>query len=311
MKSRHPFDRYVNRARGGRLGLWRLACGVVLTLGIATIAQAFAAWLFLPNPLTRGAAVEAGRTWTASLFQIGAIGTMWIGVWLAAAGLQRRPLVSILGGDRRVSMGHFAHGLLAITAGGLVSEVAFYAIDPSLHRSDVALWDWLLWAAPFAIVLLVQSSAEELLFRGYLLQTLAARFEKPAIWGGIPTAVFALLHWEPWTSSAMNAAILVSVISLGAVAALATSMTGDLGAAIGIHFGRNLFGYLYVSHQHLLYTPALFQGRALDLPGWPVSHAISAASINIASLGGALLLLVHPYSPLRLWPTTEGPPTDR
>jgi len=202
-------------------------------------------------------------------------------------------------------------GFLAITATVLVSEVAFLVIDPSLRRSDVALWDWLLWAPPFAIVVLLQSSAEEVLFRGYLLQTLAARFQKPAIWGGIPTALFAILHWEPAASSAMNAAILVSIIGFGAVAIFATYITGDLGAAMGIHFGNNLFAFLFVAHQRLFSSPVLFQSRPFEAPGWTLGHAVSAASISIAGLGGTLLLLVHPYSPLQLWPATDGVPAGR
>jgi membrane protease YdiL (CAAX protease family) len=321
MKSQHPFDRYVNRARGGRLGLWRLAGGIVLIIGIAMLSQIVVSWALATLTLVEEAttsgnlaigqawtiAVDALGTWAGSLLRIASLGAIWIGVWLAVAGLQRRPLTTVLGADRRLSRTHFARGLLAALVMGLAGEIALYIIDPSLHRSQVAIGDWLSWLAPFALALLLQSSAEEVLFRGYLVQSLAARFHNPWIWAFLPTVVFALLHWDPRASGIMNAAILVSVGSFGVAASLVTYLTGDLGTAMGIHLGNNLFALLIVSHQRLFNMPALFESRPFEQPGWSVGHAISVASISIASLGGLLLLLVHPRSPLRLT-SGGGPP---
>ncbi|MFC7399254.1 CPBP family intramembrane glutamic endopeptidase [Chelatococcus sp. GCM10030263] len=314
MKSQHPFDRYVNKARGGRLGLWRLAGGVILIIGIAMLSQMIVSWALATLTLVveaktnsdlaigeawRIAAASLG-SWTGSLFRIGSIGAIWIGVWVAVVGLQRRPLACLLGADCRLSGAHFARGLQAALIMGVAGEIAFYVIDPSLHRSQVPIGDWLSWLVPFALALMAQSSAEELLFRGYLVQSLAARFRNPWIWAFPPTIVFAFLHWEPGASGAMNAAILVSIAGFGTAALLVTYLTGDLGAAMGIHFGNNLFALLIASHQRLFNIPALFQSRAFEQPGWSVAHAISVASIGIASLGGTLLLLVHPRSPLRI-----------
>jgi membrane protease YdiL (CAAX protease family) len=314
MKSQHPFDRYINKARGGRLGLWRLAGGIVLIIGVTLLSQVVVSWALATLALVEEArtngnlaigqawtvAASALATWTGSLFRIGSIGAIWIGVWLAVAGLQRRPLACVLGADCRLSRAHFARGLLAALIMGVVGEIAFYVIDPSLHRSEVAIGDWLFWLAPFALALLLQSSAEEVLFRGYLIQSLAARFRNPWIWAFLPTLIFALLHWEARASGMMNAAILVSIASFGMAALIATYLTGDLGAAMGIHFGNNLFALLIASHQRMFNIPALFESHPFEQPGWSVGNAISVASISVAGLGGMLLLLVHPRSPLHI-----------
>jgi membrane protease YdiL (CAAX protease family) len=51
---------------------------------------------------------------------------------------------------------------------------------------------------PLALVgVLIQTGAEEVLFRGYMQQQLAARFSSPILWMVLPSAIFAALHYQP------------------------------------------------------------------------------------------------------------------
>ncbi|MBS7706395.1 CPBP family intramembrane metalloprotease [Chelatococcus asaccharovorans] len=310
MQSRPPFLRYLDNARGGRLSIGLLVAGCVVIVAICFVAQffivAFAGLFF--SLLDDGVAGDDAFLTTTDLLatpggmfiMLASIGSVWIGVWLALARLQKRRLASVLGADGHITRDHFVRGTLAALFAGFVAEFAAYVVDPSLAVGDVAFGTWLVWLVPFIIIILIQTSAEEVLFRGYIMQILGARFTSPWIWAGIPSLIFTLLHWDPEATGWMNLALLVNIAAFAAVTVIAVALTGDLGAAMGMHFGTNLFAFLIVSHQGLSNSVALFHARPFEAPDWVAGDAIAFGAIGVASIAGTLWLLVDPRSPLRL-----------
>jgi predicted permease len=147
---------------------------------------------------------------------------------------------------------------------------------------------------------LLQTSSEEVLFRGYLLRGLASRFGNPMIWAGLPVLLFASLHWSASSTLAINACVLVSIIAFALVLTLLVYATGNLGAAFGAHLGNNLTGFLLISHQQSYNSFALFNARPLEGPGWTTSDAVLIAAIGVVSSLLTGLLLLHPRSPLKV-----------
>ena len=91
---------------------------------------------------------------------------------------------------------HFAAGVAAVA---LLAAPLGAALSPSrrpVRQLPLAAWAaWLPLALP---PLLVQTAAEEVAFRGYLMQGLAARFRQPLGLAAPPRArSSALLHWNP------------------------------------------------------------------------------------------------------------------
>ncbi|QPZ89529.1 CPBP family intramembrane glutamic endopeptidase [Thioclava electrotropha] len=100
--------------------------------------------------------------------------------------------------------------------------------------------------APIALPLLgVQIATEEVLFRGYLLQQLAARWRSPLIWMVLPSALFGALHYSPgaYGSNAIWPALWA--FGFGCLSSDLTARTGNLGAALALHFANN-FGSLFL-----------------------------------------------------------------
>jgi len=128
----------------------------------------------------------------------------------------------------------------------------------------------------------LQTGAEELFFRGYLQQQLAARFAARWIWMWIPSAVFALLHWSPDAGGNLPL-VLMSALVFGLAAADLTERTGSLGAAMGLHLGNNFIAIAVVSLGDTISGLSLFiNPGSLSDTGWQ--------SVSIA--GAILLLLV-------------------
>lgn len=227
---------------------------------------------------------------------------IWAGAWLVMRWIHGEPLSALFGSSHRISRSDFLKGFVAVILTSIFSEVLLYLIDPVVQRGTIDFIAWLLALVPVALLGFVQTSSEELLFRGYLPRGLASRFRSPMVWALLPTLVFTVLHWNGSSAPAMNAAALISVGVFAAVLMVLVYSTGNLGAAFGAHLGNNLFGFLLISHQANLSGFALFEARSLEGPGWAGVDAILIAGIGVASSLLTALLLLHPRSPLRASP---------
>jgi len=300
------FRRYVDRAREGRLALWRLLVGVVLILivwALVTVVVLTGTAIVAGHVLRGGNPAGAFDAFLATPAGVAAALATFLGmsggVALALKLVDHRPVRTVLGASGRLAWGDFWRALAASLIASGLAELATYFVDPSLQRSATGIGTWLLWAVPLTLFLLVQVSAEEIAFRGYLMQSLAARFRSPIVWAGIPIVLFTALHWQG-QSSTMIAAMLVSI---GAFAVLATFLvirTGNLGAGVGAHLGLNLFGILIVSHMSWLPGGALFTSQPLDAGDWSVGAAAGVAAASILSFAVMGLMLLHSRSPLKV-----------
>jgi membrane protease YdiL (CAAX protease family) len=97
------------------------------------------------------------------------------------------------------------------------------------------------WGFLIVIVLTspIQAAAEEIFFRGYLLQALGSLVPKP--WFGVvaSSVVFALLH-----GTQQNVPLFVDRLAFGLLAGLLVWRTGGLEAGIAAHVINNVFAYL-------------------------------------------------------------------
>lgn len=239
------FDRFVAPARM-RPQVWRIAVVLLGTLALyaAGVVAVLVATLVLSDgdpgtAMMRLAAAERPRDVIALLATFAG---MFAGPLLLARWLHGRPARSLLG--PRLAAG-FAVAFLVASAVYAVSGVLLPGAYDVVANMDVRTW---LAFLPLAVAgLLLQTGAEEVVFRGYLQGQLAARFESPWVWMLLPALLFASLHYDPATAGA-NAPILVgSALLFGLIAADLTRVTGGIGAAWGLHFANNASAILVVA----------------------------------------------------------------
>ncbi|WP_314333680.1 type II CAAX prenyl endopeptidase Rce1 family protein [Rothia dentocariosa] len=124
---------------------------------------------------------------------------------------------------------------------GLYS-VGFAALDGSLttQNSVHPLNSGMFWLYIVLILLIVpfQCYAEELLFRGYLMQTVG-RWLKNPVWAIIiPAPIFMVLHgYGLWG--------LLSVLTMALIAGFLCWYTGGLEAGIGLHIANNVSIFIF------------------------------------------------------------------
>ena len=169
-----------------------------------------------------------------------------IGVFGALYLLHDRLIVTLFG-PRSLVLNHFTKVALATFA--LIGAVAVLPPwgfgEPLEPNRNLGSWIAVLPIALFAVF--IQTSAEEILFRGYIQQNLAARFRSPMIWMLVPSLLFGLAHYDP-VYAGENAWVLVIWAGLfGLAMADLTARAGNLGPAMAVHFVNNVSAILIVS----------------------------------------------------------------
>lgn len=308
------FDAYVDAARTGRNALWRILLGAALIAGVwfaASFAFVYAAasfvlirdgdWpgsfgdIFEAIDLT---AVAGDPIWPFVVLL--SIVPLWLGVWLVMKIVHKRSIRDLFGVERRLRWPDFVRSTLVTLLVGFVMAPIALLIDPTIMRGSASLSSWLAAAPLLLITLLLQSSAEEIAFRGYLHQVLAARFVTPLVWLVVPTALFTLMHWQGGASPAMNYASLFIILGFSLSMTCLLMASGNLAAAIGAHFGNNIGAVMLFSYQPDLGGAALFMGRSILDQSWTPSQAIMFGLYGVLTVAIAQILLLHRASPVRL-----------
>ena len=318
------FERY-RQMPAGKSGLPRLLAGVVIIafcwlavtgaviVGGVYLDDIVGPW-FGPGRLT----FDGGSTVTRFLASpLGVVATLltfsgiWLGVWIAMRLLHRETVSRLFGVSLRLSRPGFVNGLIAVLFTSTLTEIGFYLLAPELDRGSVSLTVWLIVFVPIVLLAFIQTASEEILFRGYLLRGLAARFRSPLVWAVLPALLFTLLHWNTGSAPAMNIGVLASIGGFAALLVALVYATGNLGAAMGAHLGNNLFGFLFISHENALSPFALYRGATLAGLPWTPGQAVAIVGMSIASILITLALLLHPRSPLKVGPDTALSPGTR
>jgi len=238
--------------------LWRLLLGFAIILVFVTVLNAilFTVVASLAPPdwtesLTQGA------TPLALLIVLASFAFAIMGVALVARRIQHRAPITVIG-QPGLALKQFWRVLKALMLLGVVLiALPPYGMGAPL-QPNLPLITWLL-LLPFSVLaVLIQTSAEEILFRGFLQQSLAARFQSPVIWMGIPSLLFAAGHYAPDTSGENAVLIMVWAGIFGLLTADLTARAGTLGPAIALHFFNNATVLLLLSFPDHLGGLALF-----------------------------------------------------
>ncbi|MEM8728638.1 MAG: CPBP family intramembrane glutamic endopeptidase [Pseudomonadota bacterium] len=209
---------------------------------------------------------------------------------VAAAGLvHRRGWLSLIG-PLRPAMAQFrAVALTVIALGAVIALLPPYSTGLNLEP-NLAFGTWVALLPLSLVALMVQVSAEEILFRGYLQQQLAARFASPWIWIGVPSLLFAAGHYVPSETGENALWIAVWAALFGALMADLTARAGTLGPAIAVHFVNNMVALLLVSVSDsmgglaLFISPTAASDPALVRAWLPVDFAMMLVSWLAARL---------------------------
>ncbi len=125
---------------------------------------------------------------------------------------------------------------------------------------------WNFNPGPFVLLVLIsvlmvplQTSAEELFFRGYLMQGLGRIFSKRIFPFVITSALFGLLHFANPEVDKLGDIILITYMATGFFLGAVSLIDEGLELALGFHAGNNLFLSLFLTSDWTVFqTDSLF-----------------------------------------------------
>lgn len=297
----HPFQQWVDAARP-RAELWRTIAGAALAVVIWVVWTTVLILIGVGMGVITPGALEAlfgvsdyPLTYMETLAGlVVGLATIWgfaFGVWATVKLLHKRELDTVVAWNGRFSLGQFGIGCV-IAAGYLgVSLGVSVASGHAPRRSDLEIGTWLLALGPIAIVVFTQAASEELMFRGYLPQQLAARFGHPVVWGLLPSVMFGFMHAANAPGSATYTIYYIVIASImGMVMMGMVWRTGSLAAAMGFHFINNVGAF----------TVAGADGgpSSLSLFVWTPEQQMSGAPTDLLLAGVLLAFVLSPWAPL-------------
>lgn len=269
--------------------VWRLLAALALVLGGLVLLGIGigAATLALGLGETAPQMFQGFETPVSALFILASFLIWRPAIWLAVRLICRRAYATLFGPGGRVNWRQFLTGLMIAGLIAALSTGVAWAVIGAPSPTGVGLAPWLGFAAIALPLIYIQSSAEELLFRGLILQHMAARFGAFWAWGLVPSVLFGLLHWNPDGYGVAAWMVLLITGLTGLIFALVTAATGNLGLAMGLHFGLNVYALLLIAPN------AAFSALAISF--WPVDDAalvrllvIDMASLIVACAGAAM-----------------------
>ncbi|MEI2716165.1 MAG: CPBP family glutamic-type intramembrane protease [Candidatus Nanopelagicales bacterium] len=276
---------YLDWSNSGRSSGWRYLSGALLILIIWFIGQAL---LVIVGALALGAEITpAGEIrgipqWWVLLISVGSFIPFFIATPLIVRFILDRPALTVVTPFRRISP------RLMLWGGALwLVAVILPSIPVLITRSADLTWNYqpgVFWPAlGVAIVLLIfQTTAEELFFRGYLLQWFGKKFTGAWFLGVASGVLFALPHLaNPEVAEADGWGWLLAFAAyfpIGFALAVVSVRSGTLELAIGAHFANNFLNVVVVSVSNsALGTTALWIDTAPSMLESAIGAAVSAA----------------------------------
>lgn len=205
---------------------------------------------------------------------IGGLGMLWLGV----SRVHDKPMLSIITARSSLDWRRVFWAFGIWTAFTVVLEFATYFMDPGNYSVQFNFSAFIPLLLIALLILPFQTSFEEIVFRGYLMQGLGL-WTKNRLFPLVVTSVaFGLMHFlNPEIQKFGLGIMMTYYISIGLFLGICTLMDDGLELALGIHAATNIYGATVVSFSgSALQTPAIFRVESLDALLMLIASLVSA-----------------------------------
>ena len=169
------------------------------------------------------------------------------GIWLVVKKLHDLPLISILSSRQKIDLERVMYSFMLW--GSIVSAFVFleYSLSPEDYEINFKLKEFLILAVIAILFIPIQTSVEEVVFRGYLMQGFGHWLNSRFMALFLTSIVFGSLHLANPEITALGYEFIFLYISVGFLLGIMTLMDDGLELAIGFHAANNLIAALLVT----------------------------------------------------------------
>ena len=244
--------------------LWSIATFVILTF-----------WMFAAAVVTGTltAIGPSGVGWFDLLTELATFVPFALATLFAWRVLLRRPLRSLITNRRHIEFNRIGRGFATWFGLCAASSVIDAVLFPDSYTLTFEAGRFVAFALVLLVLLPVQTSSEELFFRGWILQWAAALPAVSRVF--ISGLVFALPHAGNPEAATDTLLALTAYFLLGAGWAWVSVRDGGIELALGAHLANNAFSLLVVGYDDAaLPTAAIFGTSALNLTSTTIAIAV-------------------------------------
>ena len=170
-----------------------------------------------------------------------------IGIFFTVKVVHKQTIISLTTSRDKVDFKRIFNGFFVISTVNAIGMLVAYLYDPSVYEFNFKPQSFVYLSLIAIFLLPFQTSFEEYLVRGYLLQGIGITTKSRLLALLIPTLLFALLHLANPEIDKMGYGFLGAYFIMGLVWGICTLMDDGLELALGMHFGNNFVGILLMT----------------------------------------------------------------
>lgn len=279
---------YIEQGYKGDIGLWKY---LIIPVGfIGFMALNFLAVLFSPISADEAMA-QMIEQWGTNLVLIINLGFLAVGLLVVLGWtllVHQQSIVSLTTSRKKIDFGRIFFAFLiwgGFIVGMTLLDVLYLSPDDYIFNFDL---DKFLVLLPIAVILIpMQTSFEEYLFRGHMMQGLGIAAKKRWVPLLVTSVLFGLMHIANPEVAKVGYLIMVYYIGTGFFLGVATLMDEGLELALGFHAANNLIGVLLVtSNWGALQSDSIFKSMAA-----PGASMLSEVIVPVVIIYPILLLV--------------------
>ncbi len=179
--------------------------------------------------------------------------------------LHNRSFAEVVNGTKKIRWNRFFYAAGIWTVLMFVYLIVDYSIDPSNYIFQFDLSSFIVLMFISLLLIPFQTTFEELMFRGYLGQAIAAWTKNRWLVILIPAILFALLHSaNPEVKEFGFWSVMPQYLIFGLIFGLITILSDGIELSMGIHAANNIFLSLFTTNSSsVLQTPAVFNQQII------------------------------------------------
>lgn len=267
---------FIENGASGKAGFWSYLGTFLLTVssvfGVGGIPYSIAlvkAGFDINQPIDQTQIIKVLGENSFLFYQLFPFVTGFCVLLLCVRFVHQRPILSIFTiretfDWRRFFTSFFSWGILLFILFGIR-----YLINPEGFKWNFNASTFFQLLVISIAIVPIQTSFEELFFRGFLFQGIGLIFKKGWITVLFTGSIFGLMHISNPEVAALGYGVLIYYILSGIFLSLLTSFDQGLELALGFHAINNIFGVLFVTNSWQVFqTDALWVDTEKPTFGW-------------------------------------------
>ena len=255
------YHSFLNAAYRGENKFWQYLVGIIVVFIMITIISLLPFFVVDMEIESIESMAETAMGYAILLLPFAA-GLFGIGLAIHLHGRNFQSLITPLKKINWRKVGFGAGLWFFLTC---IFELVAYAQNPEIYELTFDFSAFLPFFIVSILLIPLQTSFEEIFFRGYLMQGFGVAFKRPWIALIITSVIFGLLHLGNPEIGKYGTWIISSYISVGFTLGIITLWDESLELALGLHAANNLYASIFVTFpSSALATPTVISVLEYD-----------------------------------------------